>query len=312
MRKMSLLFLLAVVGCELPTHPAVSGPSSPAKIDTSAVVIDWERPYPIHLEWWFCEWRSPETCEAMDDPYSVMPAAAANGIYSSTAEWARVLAPTPVAPAVAERDFSCYGGPRTPKGSQLPPGTTIQIVVTDEDRIKIGGGARYFVQDEYGVPVLVVCHYYTLRALEQDHEAWLWYNVGLHESGHGFMDGPAWQRSKVVSSDSTMAWVTDSSYVAAFDAMGGSDFEGEKVLTDWPWCEGCHWNTCIAPREIMATVWYPDAGITNLTLSALLPGFQARAQRNRLRTDRWDDCPGTTSGNLGLGGFDEMYLSLDF
>ena len=94
------------------------------------------------------------------------------------------------------------------------------------------------------------------------------------------MNQKAWLESRIVSPDSTMAWVTDSSYIATFDAMGGAEFKGEKVLTDWPYCSGCHWNGCIAPREIMATVWYPDAEITNLTLSALLPGFQARAQRN--------------------------------
>lgn len=251
--------------------------------------------YPIHLEWWYCEWQKPETCEEVD-PYAIWPPQGVDGVRSSTAEWATVLAPTPAAPAVAERSFSCWGGPTKPAGTELPPGTTIQVVVTDEDGDKGGGGRGYFALSETGVPRLVVCQYYTLQALERDRSASAWHDLALHEAGHGFQDWDRWRKSMVVSADSTRAWLADSAWVATFDAMGGADFPGEKVLTDWPWCEGCHWNYCIALPDIMSSTPHPIKEITNLTLAALPPGFQAVPQRNRLWTDWWHECPGPTSG----------------
>ena len=251
--------------------------------------------YPIHLEWWYCEWQKPETCEEVD-PYALMPPQGVDGIRSSTAEWATVLAPTPAAPAVAERSFHCWGGPTKPAGTKLPPGTTIQVVVTDEDADAGGGGRGYFALSETGVPTLVACQYYTLQALERDRSASSWHDLALHEAGHGFQDWDRWRKSMVVSADSTRGWLADSAWVATFDAMGGADFPGEKVLTDWPWCEGCHWNYCIALPDIMSSTPHPIKEITNLTIAALPPGFRAVPQRNRLWTDYWDECPGQTSG----------------
>ena len=242
-----------------------------------------------------CEWKKPETCEEVD-PYAVMPPLAVDGILSSTAEWATVLAPTPAAPAVAERSFNCWGGPTIPAGTKLPPGTTIQIVVTDEDLYGVGGGRCYFELSETGVPTLVASHYYTLQALERDRSALDWYQLPLHESGHGFQDWDRWWKSIVVSADSTRAWLADSAWVATFDAMGGADFPGEKVLTDYPSCGGCHWHYCIALPDIMASTPHPVKEITNLTLAYLPPGFRAVPQRNRLWTDYWDECAGQTSG----------------
>ena len=248
--------------------------------------------YPIHLEWWYCEWQKPETCEEVD-PDAVWPPLFVDGIRSSTAEWATVLAPTPAAPAVAERRFSCHNGPRIPAGTELPPGTTIQIVVTDEDRNAAGGGTCYFALSETGVPTLFVGHYYTLQAVRRtDRSPWSWYQLGLHESGHGFQDTDRWRKSMVVSADSTRAWLADSAWIATFDAMGGADFPGEKVLTDWPWCKGCHWHYCTASPDIMSSIPHPVKEITNLTLASLWPGFKAVPQLNRLWTDYWDKCPG--------------------
>ena len=69
-------------------------------------------------------------------------------------------------PAIAERDFSCPNGPLSLHGDKLAPGTTIQVVITNEDKRHISGGSCYFAQDGDGAPTLVVYHRYTLIALE--------------------------------------------------------------------------------------------------------------------------------------------------
>lgn len=293
-------FLLA--GCEFPVMPAVIDDHGHVETDSTDIVIDWERPYPIHIEWLFCQW-DPRKCRPLDIATEMVPRGE-YGIRQSTTEWARILAPTPVPDApVATRSFQCYGGPRVEEGTALPSGITIQIIVSDKDADQVGGGTCYHNIDERGAPVMVIMHMYTLRALEVERERFIWRNMAMHETGHGLQSGRRWQSSMVVATDSSHAWVTDSAFVAAFNALGGDDFEGPKVLTDWPWCNGCHWHTCIAPNDVMATVWYPYVEITNLTLSSLHEGLLAHPQADTLYTTRRHECPNGTGGSENRNPF---------
>ena len=247
--------------------------------------------YPIHIEWLFCQWESRE-CRPLDFDTEITPVAE-YGIRQSTLEWARILAPTPGAGThIARTGFRCYGGPPVAAGDTLPSGITIHIIVSDKDADQIGGSTCYH-DVENGVPTMVIAHFYTLIALNngRDREPFIWRNIAMHESGHGLQSGRRWGNSMVLASDSSMAWVTDSAYVAAFDALGGKDFDGPKVLTDWPWCGGCHWNKCIAPNDVMATVWYPNVEVTDLTLASLHDGLVAVPQDIMLHTNRRDECP---------------------
>lgn len=302
MKRLALASVLAVAACELPVTTAVGGSPGYVVIDTTLIVVDTERPYPIHIEWMFCQWE-PRDCAPLDFDNDIPPLAV-RGIRQSTAEWASILAPTPFAASpVTKRSFQCYGGPRVETGTKLESGITVQVIVSDKDADQIGGGTCYHHIGEAGAPVMVIMHIYTLAALAKEREPFIWRNVAMHESGHGLQSGRRWGASMVVAADSSHAWVTDSAYVAAFDALGGKNFDGPKVLTDWPWCNGCHWHTCIAPNDVMATVWYPYVEVTDLTLSSLHEGLDAHPQGHMLYTTRRDKCPKGTAGHLQPNDF---------
>ena len=114
-----------------------------------------------------------------------------------------------------------------------------------------------------------------------------WRRIGLHEVGHilGVLDLPRWGDAYVISADSTMHWLTDSTIVAAFDRAGGLDYPGRKV----PLADRYHWHSCIAKGDVMAG----GERFTTLSLAAFYPGFvtEARGGLDPDGNERWASCP---------------------
>ena len=275
--------------------------------------------YPINVKWHWCDWTpGPEGCLTLReiDPETVpgLPVHMVAGIRAGITEWEQVLAPTPApAPYVVpfggtprRWDFWCraWRGDWRP-GDTIEAGLELHVVIEvdadpgDDHAPPPGGGPPCFYDTwQHGdtvVPVLTgIIHvspeFFGWRR-GQSHAGWRWF--AMHEIGHVVGVGD-WTESLELTPDGSGIVVTREAIVAAFNRLGGAEYPGKKV----PLTEGgtlrsaVHWHGCVARNDVMASGGdFNTQVITDLSLSALRPGFQAEPQGHALPTDAWHTCP---------------------
>ena len=270
--------------------------------------------YPINVTWHWCDW-TPEGCltlqEIDPDTVAILPVDMAAGMRAGIAEWAQILAPTPApAPYVVPPG----GTPRRwdhwckPLRLDWMPGDTIQaglelhvVIQVDadpgDDRASGGSGPPCFYDTwQHGgllVPVLTGMIYVSPASFRRDprgrsYVGWRWF--AMHELGHVVGVGN-WAENLVevvvATPDRSGEVVTGEAIVAAFDRLGGAQYPGKKVPV-W----GVHWHECVARNDVMTSGGdFRTEVITDLSLSALFPGFKAEPQGYTLPTDAWHTCP---------------------
>ena len=272
------------------------------------------RHYPINVTWHWCDWTpGPEGCLALReiDPDTVagLPVGMVSGIRDGIAEWAQVLAPTPApGPYVIGtprwwnyRECRMYrerGG--WAPGDTIRAGLELQVMIRvdadpGDDEEPRGIGPPCFADTWQHDGTLVPAVAGIMGASTSGYRAtrgyagWRWF--AMHELGHVLgMTSAQWDESIERTPVGDGYVLTAEAIVAAFDRLGGREYPGKKVPLAGD--EG-HWHPCVAYNDIMSGSggrWAVPV-ITDLTLSALFPGFRAEPQGYALPTDRWDECP---------------------
>ncbi len=268
------------------------------------------KPYPIHVEWWECDYgHHPVGCE--NEAYRVNPDDLDQVFVAATLdavdEWARVLAPTPAEPYVVpvgsgggSIEWTCHGFERYVSGDTLRAGLTLHVVHRiGADGVGLGGcgwghGGWIWASGEDAKPPSAFLMYgaeWVKNIREWNDPLENYYRVALHEIGHVVISD-RWLHSTEWSADSTMTWIVDSSAVATFNRFGGESYPGKKVPANV-----VHWIGCTVPDDIMSeAVWSDHTRITDITLSMLWRGFEAVPQGARTDPDAWKDCPELRAG----------------
>ena len=263
--------LLAATACEIPTLPAVAGDPIARATDTTAIITDRARPYPIHLYY-------------LGDIHDVIR----EETRSAANEWARLLAPTPTAPFVFDtgvaNSFQGAQGQFTftyDPGDTLAPGLHVFVLTTPRNTRGWGLGGpsnlhKYGRSDAGTQPVGMV--WFNWEAISElptlGSIRGLTASTALHELGHvlGIGTSERWKRHTEVP-DSTKPWsafFSDSAAIAVFDKMGGTDFPWKKIPITG---DGSHWDGCAGHYDIMGTHRNETSTVTELTLASLSKGF---------------------------------------
>ena len=284
--------------------------------------------YPINVTWQLCGWTpGPEGCltlqEIDPDTMAILPVDVVAGMRAGIAEWAQVLAPTPApAPYVVPPG----GTPRRwdhwcrawrddwMPGDTIQAGLELHVVIEVDadpgDDYAPGGGSGppcFYDTWRHGgvlVPVLTgIIYLSSPKGIRDGRDRGYvgWRGFAMHELGHvvGVGNWTADLVEEVVDTqDRSGEVVTGEAIVAAFDRLGGAEYPGKKVPV-W----GVHWHECVAPNDIMSSVPANVKVITDLTLSALFPGFQAEPQGYTLPTDAWHTCPELQMNGTGVIDF---------
>lgn len=269
-------------------------------------------PYPIHLRWYRCEGDLGCTETIRQVPKDSILPDIAEAMEKAVAKWAEVLAPTLPEEFVipTRRNGEAYRwrcrydiDKDLVTGDTLPAGFTVNLVYS----VRQGGVSA----GHCGIDHLPERGWHdvwdgkspmgTITWTPDQHSESNWYRIALHELGHlfGAVASGKYGDAHQISADSTMAWLTDSTIVAAFDKAGGAGYPGKKVPVT-VFCSGCHWHPCVAKGDIMGSVWLPNNRITDLTIASLFPGYVAVPQGG-LDSDAhtlWETCPEIKSSGV--------------
>ncbi len=314
------LVLTGLVACELPVRPVATSPDQPIELDGTSIVIDRQRPYPIHARWWICEDASDCPGTRTEVTPAAFPDSVADGFALAMPVLANLLSPTPAVPFIipkSPRDGSIYywrcnrgfdNHLRT--GDTIPPGLTLHIVYmpNDHDARYTAAAApcgwdRFSGQhplSEADKSVMGVVMVPPLRGT-RPHTVNRWRRIALHEVGHilgvgWFHHTQRWGDSYVTSADSTMHWLTDSTIVGTFDRAGGTAYPGRKV----PVADRYHWHPCASKGDVMASA--DGHRFTALSVAAFYPGFvtELRGGFDEDASDRWTSCPELAADGHGI------------
>ena len=259
------------------------------------VVVEKEpEGYPIHLEWWVCDYAEhcSSTLKSVEPTEYLRPAVVA-GIRLGAREWSEVLARTEAEPFVVPPGdvWPCwYGVERYSPGDTLRAGLTFHIVrvlnptndfITAFRCGETWDGENSHILWDRGEDTKTIS-----GGLRISHDEWLeegteeWRIIAMHEIGHvvgvGYSD--RWFEYLQVSTNGRRAWVADPKLIAVYNRLGGAEFTGEKVQVAPDAVS--HWAGCIAKPDVMSNwLWsYEEPRITELSTAALWPGFHAKAQ----------------------------------
>ena len=265
--------------------------------------------YPINVTWHWCDW-TPEGCRTLQeidpDTVAILPVDMTAGMRAGIAEWAQILAPTPapapyvIPPGGTPRRWDWWCKPRRldwMPGDTIQAGLELHVVIEvdadpGDDRAPGAGGPPCFYDTwQHGgllVPVLTGVIHVSPAWFHRDPRArsyvgWRWF--AMHELGHVLGVG-TWDESLEATPDGSGEVVTREAIVAAFDRLGGAQYPGKKVPVLGP-----HWHACVARNDVMGDGGFRTDVITDLSLSALRPGFKAEPQGHALPTDAWHTCP---------------------
>lgn len=275
MRRLVLLTVCGLIGCEMPMTPVVNLVRTERSLSPDSVsadwchVVDWCNRYPIHLYY-------------TDDVPKWMRVVIDEASY----QWSLPLAPTPTAPFVVGQTGS-VGGHDFTAGDTLAPG--IHVHVSGDGATRCGTGPIACAGPAWS---------HTWGQSDAGTEAmgfiWInmdWFNehrahgnryplaetiaseMAIHELGHVFGIGTSerwiYAHKHSVINGRRAYRLTDSLATVVFDAMSPVEFPSPRVPLHW---DKSHWDSCAGHHDIMNASGEP-AAVTPLTLASLSKGF---------------------------------------